>query len=126
MTRYSIRTPQETHWRATTCHEVNCVHHLHGWQTIVDEATGLGQRQAHYIRREAGRHFTEDRNEAGLTVFIFPPGQKCFREHQARVGREEVFLKREQTGIFRMRPQDWVEDFGERQERLAERFRRGG
>ena len=128
---YRISAPPSTHWRKATCREVRCVHHEMGWQTLVDERTDLGQRQAHYIRRMSGRSFVEERNTTGLTVFTFPPGQECFREHYVRLEREEVFSKVQ--GDFRgylgsprlLRPPDWVDDFAEHQEKLAHEQSKG-
>ncbi len=105
--------------------------YLSGWQTLVDEATALGQAQAGYIRHKSERRFTESRDEAGLTVFTFPPGQPCFRAHKVRLDREEIFTKfpgdhRGRTGEARLlRPADWVEDFAEHQQKLAHELEKG-
>ncbi len=128
---YSIEAPLETHWRKASCEEVACLHYLLGWQITADERTDLGQAQAHYIRTKAGRRFSEDHNPAGLTVFTFEAGQKCFRQHQSRIEREEIFEKK--AGDFRiahppnrvMRPDDWVDDFAEHQEKLAHELEKG-
>lgn len=121
MQTYGLVVPLETHWRPATCEEVVCTHHANGWQTAVDEATELGQRQAHYIRRVAGRAFTEAR-EGALTVFRFPAGQVCFGEHRRQLERDPVFFVRD--GDWRGNPRgtpprvhargaDWVEDMQE-------------
>ena len=76
---FRLSAPLRTHWRPASCADAGCPYYLNGWKTVVDESTDLGQRQAHYIRRESGRRFTEDRNERpGLTTFVFEPGQECF------------------------------------------------
>lgn len=128
---YGISAPAATHFRRATCAEVDCTHYLRGWKTTVDESTDLGQKQAHYIRRESRRGHTESRTAAGLTEFLFEAGQRCFRPHQVRVDRPEIYVVRQ--GDWRSygdrrrhtRAEDWVEDFSEHQDRLADRLRRG-
>ena len=136
MKTYQILAPAGTHWRAATCAEVDCGAYLHGWATRVDEATDMGARQAHYIRRQSGRAFSAARDEAGLTVFTFPPGQRCFRasDHRVRLDRAEFFVVRD--GDWRGNPRgtqprqhvraaDWVDDFANHQQALANRLERG-
>ncbi|MET8987759.1 hypothetical protein ABZW49_20120 [Nonomuraea wenchangensis] len=130
---YQVVAPPATHWRAATCAEADCPAYLHGWRSVIDERTDLGQKQAHYIRRESGRRFAEDRDPAGLTVFAFEAGQRCFAPHQVRTARPEVYLVRggdwrgNPTGQVRRHAnaEDWVEDFQEHQGRLAETIERG-
>lgn len=131
---YRIAAPIATHWRPATCAEVGCGAYERGWSTTVDESTDLGQQQAHYIRRLSGRGFTEACSEAGLTIFEFPPGQRCFSAGRHRVQvRPEIYLR--QGGDWRGNPtgevlrhangDDWVDDFGEHQQQLAELAERG-
>jgi len=131
---YRILAPVSSHFRPGTCAEADCPHYLSGWQSRIDESTELGQRQAHYIRRESGRRFTEHRDEAGLTVFGFEAGQKCFGgQHQVRLDRPELYVV--QDGDWRGNPTgrvrrhanatDWVDDFGEHQNGLAAQMERG-
>jgi hypothetical protein len=122
---YAIASPIATHFRPGTCDEAGCLAHRHGWQTAVDEATEMGQRQAHYIRKVSGRRFTERRTELGLTAFEFEPGQRCFREHKVPLDRPELYVVH--GGDWRSRgevrrhsgPDAWVNDFGEHQDRVA-------
>jgi hypothetical protein len=121
---YEIRSPVATHYRKGTCEEAGCLAHRHGWKTTVDERTLLGQRQAHYIRKQSGRKFTEVRNE--LTEFVFEAGQECFNEHKVSLERPELYVVRggdwrgNPTGEVRRHTSDgWVNDFGEHQERIA-------
>ncbi|PXY27436.1 hypothetical protein [Prauserella muralis] len=134
MKTYSIIAPEETHWRQATCAEAGCGHHLRGWRTTVDERTDLGQFQADYIRKSSGRAFSEHRDDSGMTVFTFEPGQACFAaaQHRVRVDRQELFVvrggdHRGSTGLIRQhtRPEDWVEDFAEHQTKLAEVINQG-
>lgn len=129
---YQVVAPPSTHWRPATCAEVDCGGFLHGWRSLIDERTALGQQQAHYIRRESRRKHTEHRDEAGLTVFDFEAGQRCFAPHKVRLDRPEVYLVR--GGDWRGNPAgqvrrhanaaDWTEDFALHQERLADQIER--
>lgn len=129
---YQISAPAQTHWRPATCAEVDCPAYLHGWTTTVDESTKLGQGQAYYVRRQSGRGFTEQRGQGGLTVFRFEAGQACFasQTHQMQVRPEHYLIRpgdwrglgeARQVGSARA----WVDDFGEHQERLADRLGQG-
>ena len=120
---YSLLAPLETHWRAARCAEVDCAVSASGWFTAVDEATGLGHRQAGYIRTQAGRHITENA-QAELTVFTFPAGEECFTAHRIKADREPFYLVR--RGDFRGfddkrqhdRAKNWVEDFALHQDKI--------
>lgn len=131
---YRISLPTATHWVEVSCEEAECPHYRDGWRTLVDERTDLGQKQAHYIRKESGRGFTEERTPIGGTAFLFRPGQPCFTKHRVRGERPEIFLV--QGGDFRgnplriptvrhKRPEDWVEDFALHQEKVSSILERG-
>jgi hypothetical protein len=129
---YRVVAPLATHWHTVTCQDAGCEHYQHGWESHIDERTDLGQRQAHYIRRESGRRFTEAKNELGLTVFTFEAGQKCFAQHQARNMRPEHYIERggdwrRAVGPAREHtsPDFWVESFQENQDRLQAIVDRG-
>lgn len=132
---WEIRAPKDTHWRAATCAEIDCGAYLHGWRTTVDERTELGQGQAYYIRKQSGRKYTEARNGSGVTVFTFEAGQRCFKadDHQMRIERPEIYVVRDgdhrgnPRGWVRRHnsPADWVDDFAEHQDKLADRMREG-
>ena len=128
---FSILSPVATHFEDATCSEVECAGHVHGWQTYVDEATELGQRQAHYIRRMSGRAYSEERNEHGQTVFTFGAGQECFDVHKQRTGRPQSFLvrpgdsRRYGTPYVYERPDQWVDDFADHQNQIDQRTKRG-
>ncbi len=129
---YQFAAPLSTHWRNASCSEKECRAYIQGWVTACDEATTLGAAQADYVRHNSGRTFTETR-EDGLTVFTFGPGQTCFVDHKIRIDRPELFIVRDgdwrgnPTGETRThtRPEDWVEDFADHQDRLAARQSRG-
>ncbi len=125
MKTYSIASPVETHTRSARCEEVGCEAQAAGWQTLVNESTDLGSRQAHYIRTMSGRAHTEAL-EAGVTTFTFPAGEQCFADHRVSLDRPEFYLVR--GGDWRGNPRSearqhsgpdaWVNDFGEHQDAL--------
>jgi len=131
---YQVVSPRATHYRPATCTEVDCGPHVNGWKTILDEATQQGL--AHYIRKDSGRKFTEERTEAGLTVFTFEPGQMCFAAagHQVPLERDPIY--RVKGGDWRGNPRgitarvhkragDWVDDFATHQMGIAEQIQKG-
>lgn len=130
MKTYQILQPVATHYRDASCAEVDCVAQARGWRTTVDVATELGARQANYIRLHSGRHFTT--TEAGtLVTFEFPAGQRCFTPHKVPLDRPNIFVVR--RGDYRdstverrhTRAADWVDDFANHQQRLADRLAQG-
>lgn len=135
MQTYQVIAPLSTHFRPGTCAEVFCANYLNGWRTEIDESTDLGKQQAYYIRNNAGRHYTEDRNtQPGITVFVFEAGQTCFAQHQLRLDKPEIYLVK--GGDWRGNPagyetkqhsnaNDWVDDFANHQDKLSTRLNRG-
>lgn len=90
------------HWEYYDCPEAECDWWLNGWKTFSDEATELGQEQAKYIRTASMRHFREERLENGLTLFVFEPGQRCFRSpHRMPNGRPGVWTQESSLGRMR-------------------------
>lgn len=131
---YQILAPQSTHYRKGTCAEVECPNYERGWRTLIDEGTPLGLQQSHYIRKESGRNFIEFRSEERLTVFQFEAGQECFSPHNVRVDKPEIYLvkggdyrgnPRNVPPVRHKRPEDWVEDFSEHQQTIADAIERG-
>lgn len=120
-----------------SCLEARCEQYERGWVTVVDESSDLGQKQAHYIRKESGRGFTECRSEEadehlggegisippGMTVFIFAPGQPCFQEHRDR----EVVFVHEKRGATRVHanPLDFNEHFNEEAYKVGREIEKG-
>jgi hypothetical protein len=126
---YNITSPRDTLIRAA-CEQVGCAAWLKGWDSVIDESTPLGQQQAAYIRQQSGRTFREQKRGDGLTVFRFASGQRCFAEHRTRPERYFVragAIRPVRGGWVRQhsRAADWVEDFGEHQQRVAEQRQRG-
>lgn len=130
---FQVAAPLSTHWRQATCAEFDCPKWRTGWRTGVDERTELGMMQAYYLRHRSGRGFREERNAAGLTVFVFEPGQSCFKaaEHRVRTERPEFFVVRHgdhrASTVERVhsRAADWTDQFAEHQGRWAEIAQRG-
>lgn len=126
---YSISQRPDVLVRAA-CQQVGCPAWLGGWETSLDETTELGRQQAAYIRTQAGRTFREQRTAAGLTVFRFDSGQRCFAEHKTNpeaYGVRDGDWRGNPTGRVRQhqRAADWVEDFGEHQLRIADQQEKG-
>ncbi len=125
---FSITSPPDRQVRAA-CEQVGCERWRLGWKSVIDESTPLGASQAYYIRKESGRTFREQKTAAGLTVFSFESGQRCFAEHRTR---PEIYVVRggdwrKHTGPARthQRAADWQEDFQGHQLRLVEQRNRG-
>jgi hypothetical protein len=130
---YQIVAPLSTHFRPATCREVECAGYTGGWRTTVLPDSP----QANYIRRSSGRRFTEEPNPNGdgTVVFTFPAGQQCFRasEHRKSLEREPLYVVK--GGDFRGDPRgeqaqrmnapDWVDNFAEHQQGLADRIEQG-
>lgn len=125
---YTVSSPTDRLVR-TACEQAGCLAWRYGWETRVDESTPIGQQQAHYVRVQSGRTFREFRTQDGLTVFRFEPYQRCFAEHRTRPEFYGVRAGdwRRSLGVLRRhtRAADWVEDFGEHQQRLAEERQKG-
>ena len=114
MQSYRIAAPPDVTVVAA-CEQVGCEAWRNGWDTIVDEATDLGTRQAAHIRSgQTGRTWREMARGDGLTVFRFDPKQRCFAEHRTRPETFTVAAGdvRSFGGLIRrhVRPVDWVED----------------
>lgn len=129
---YRIVAPLSTHFRPASCREVECQGYMHGWKTTVLPDSP----QANYIRRSSGRSFREGGlNPDGTVTFTFSAGQMCFRasEHRVPLEREPLYVV--QGGDFRGNPRgitpirrrgtDWVEDFAEHQQAIADAKKRG-
>lgn len=117
---FQIVSPKSTHFRPATCHEVDCVSFQRGWRQIIDIKTIDGQKTAYWIRMHSQRHFTVERTQTeGVLAFVFPPGQRCFVQHEVRLERPEVFLTRHGNPLMpihrtepqQYRPDQWVDQF---------------
>lgn len=114
----------------TACPEWHCGAHAHGWQTMCDVGTEIGQKRARYIIDHSGRHWTAVQ-DGGLVTFSFAPGQECFAEHRVALEQEPLFtLKRGHINDRHARPRvvdgpEWLERFALNQIKLKESHDRG-
>lgn len=134
MQTFQVVSPTSTHTREATCEEVECAQYARGWKMKIDLGTELGQRQAHYIKYQSGRSFTRESLGDGLVELTFGASQPCFQEHRVSVGRPEIY--RVKGGDSRgnplrtpmrthKKPEFWVEEFAENQDRLKTQIERG-
>lgn len=126
---FEVNRPRNTHFRKAKCTEVECPNNQRGWRTVCDVSTALGKSQANYIRLKSGRSFTVEQS-GDLTTFTFPAGQMCFSDHRVPLDREPFFRKlsgdwRQYGEAKAMRAVDWLDDFGNHQQNLAEQRERG-
>jgi hypothetical protein len=130
---YQVSTPQSTHWRSATCTEIDCQNYLNGWRVRIE---GLTDAQKHAVTH-SGRKFTVMRLAADQGWYVFEAGQPCFRSHEHKLptGRPSLYVVRDgdpwrgnprgTSPRVHTRPEFWVEDFAEHQQRLHERWKRG-
>lgn len=95
--------PLKTHFVDATCAEVDCEAYRFGWASTFDLSTDLGQKQADYCKNDKSRSFSIQRPGPNLIVFVYPPGNQCFRfgSHKRPLGRPPVLLA--WRGDFRAR-----------------------
>lgn len=133
---YGFSRPLSTHWQAATCEDVDCKYYVNGWTSEIDESTADGKIQAHFIRHDKTRSYTESKGEMGKTRFTYTPGNMCFYQntHRQPIERLPKYYVRggdwrgnplgTPTRIHRS-PEQWVEDLAEHQDRLATLVGRG-
>ena len=131
-TSFQIVTPISTHFRPATCEEIGCKHFLEGWQVRVE---GLEPQMLH-TATHSGRRFRRVQVAEGETWLLFEAGQPCFKTstHRMRLERPEFFYRRPgdwrglppgERPFLHQRPEHWVEDFAEHQDRLITALNRG-
>ncbi|NUS26043.1 MAG: hypothetical protein HOV92_17725 [Streptomyces sp.] len=129
---YEVRSPLSTHFRPATCAEVDCPHYLNGWRVRVEALTPELLREA----RNSGRAYTTEAVAQGETWLVFAAGQPCFKssQHRTRLERPPLYLvhdgdwrgnPRGTKGRLHQRPENWVEDFAEHQQKLADEIEKG-
>lgn len=127
---FTIQAPAATHFRRASCPEVGCSNYLNGWRVRVES---LPPDLLH-AAKTSGRRFVEQSVAEGETWLVFEAGQPCFRasQHRTSVGRPPLYAVRggdwRQTfGQARQhsRPEHWVEEFAENQERLLDKKQQG-
>lgn len=129
---YAVVSPLATHYRPATCAEVGCQHYLKGWQVRVEALT----EDLLHAARNSGRRYVEQHIAEGETWLVFGAGQPCFqvRQHRAPVGRPPLYLVRDgdhrgnprrTKARLHQRPENWVEDFAEHQQKLKNEIEKG-
>lgn len=129
---YEMRSPLSTHFRRGTCAEAQCPHYLNGWRVRIEALTP----DLLHAARNSDRKYVEHHVAEGETYLLFEAGQPCFRasEHRIRVERPPLYVVRD--GDYRgnpsgnrarlhQRPENWVEDFAEHQQKLADEIEKG-
>lgn len=130
-TTFSIQTTDKEHWRKATCEEVNCPYYIKGYKVETDESKPVGQKNAHLLRTDRSRKYTETRNEYGMTVFTYPVGTACMNLHKVRIEKPEIFVVK--GGDHRGNPKGiptrvhtkaefWAEEFSETQDKIIKRI----
>lgn len=124
-------------FRRATCAEIDCPAWRDGWTFSV--AMLEADKELNHIARTAGRRF-EERVHDGKAYLVFPPGQPCFAAGQHRIGIDENPLLYVGRGDYRTfdprtklprevtqhsRPEDWVDDFANHQDKLNTAIERG-
>jgi len=130
---YQLLAPVSTHYRLATCAEVNCEAYRYGWAITV--FAGSDDEQ---VLRRAGRQFLAEDAGDGFIRFVFPQGQPCFRvsTHRIALEREPLYFVRRGTWVRdpnerlpvlrrHVNGDDWAEDFGEHQQCITDRVKRG-
>lgn len=107
---FQLAAPRATHRMEATCKDVDCPHYLHGWQTVVP----TGSEQEQYLDHVTGRKFVK-RLDGESAVFIFYPGQRCFRQHTKPLFRPPVLLHKKDWNGFRrvLESNEWHDTFDE-------------
>lgn len=134
MQTFQIVAPKSTHTVRVSCEEAECRAYANGWRMTIDLGTDLGLKQAHYIKHLSGRSYRKVGVNGSLVELEFASGQPCFAEHRVRNELPEVF--RVKGGDHRgnplktptrvhKRPEFWVEEFAEHQDRLKTQIERG-
>lgn len=130
---YQVLQPAHSHWRPATCSEVDCNDYVNGWRVRLETLTDA---QKHAIRT-CGRKFTILSICEGTTYLVFEAGQECFRsfDHRAPLGKPGIYVVRDgdpwrgnprgTPHRVHSRPEHWQEDFGEHQQRLYDRWKKG-
>lgn len=125
---FQVTSPISTHTRAGSCEEAKCANYLNGWRMKLDLTTKLGSMQASYIKHESGRKFKILSQRDGLVELEFSANQPCFQQHRVPLDRPEIYRVKggdkrgNPTGALtrvHKKPEFWVEEFAENQDRIA-------
>jgi hypothetical protein len=143
---YQIIAPLPSHFRPATCAEVECKAWASGWITTVLPGTPehgqvmalrgkysmiAGRRELKSPGDPGSGWFVNPlhaANEDGTVSFEFAAGQQCFRRSQHRKSLEREPFYRVKDGMSAptaRRADDWVSDFAEHQQMIADARTRG-
>ncbi len=134
MQTFQILAPKSTHTRVVSCEEAECQAYRNGWRMTLDLGTELGRKQAWYIKHQSGRSFRKTDVQGSMVTLEFAGGQPCFTRHRVRNDLPEVFRVKggdsrgNPLGIptrVHKKPEFWVEEFAENQDRLKTQIERG-
>lgn len=130
---YQVLAPANTHRAPATCAEVDCPDYTYGWRVHVEPLT---EKQL-YAVMHCGRKFERVNLALGFTYLFYEAGQPCFKSysHTKPTGRPGLYVVRDgdpwrgnprgTASRLHTRPEYWVEDFAEHQDKLYDRWRRG-
>lgn len=129
---YEVVSPLSTHFRPATCAEVDCPHYVNGWRVRVEALTP----DLLHAARNSGRKYVEQPVAEGETWLVFEAGQDCFKasQHRTRMDRQPLYVVRDgdwrgnprgTKARLHQRPDHWVEDFAEHQQKLADEIEKG-
>jgi len=132
-TSYTLAAPLASHWRTATCEEVQCERYLNGWQIRKE---GLDAQLLHLATHSPQRPYREVQVAPGETWLIYQPGLPCFEasNHRIRVEREAFYYRwpGDHRGLLpgervyqHQRPDFWVEDFQEHQDKIITAINQG-
>jgi hypothetical protein len=133
---YKMSAPLHSHWRNATCEEYECDDFLYGFVMTANISTDLGKKQAYYLMHDKERSFHIQRVSQDIVKFIYGPGNRCFKsgDHRIQSGRPPFYLvsggdwrgnPRGTPTFQHRRPEDWADDCGEHQLRIAETVQKG-
>jgi hypothetical protein len=138
MKTYGLSAPQATHYRRASCKEVECPNYANGWRSGFNVTEPEQANAARIVRLHSGRLFTVEELADSLgkvekVIFTFGPGQECFQQHRVALERDPVLYVRDgdwrgnDTGFKHVfgSNTDWVDDFGEHQEKIKAAFEQG-
>lgn len=127
---YQIASPIETHYRKATCQEVNCEAYRLGWRLQLD----ILQPKDKQTIKDSRRKFVIQEDDKGVKWLVFEAGQPCFQASLHRTTLERPEIYRVGRGDYRsydertariLRPEDWLDDFANHQDRLKTLQERG-
>ena len=138
---YQMDMPLDSHWRWVSCEMYECDPFMKGFVLKCDISTELGKRQAYFALHDTTRSCTMERVSPIMVHFHYKPGNKCFHNipgdelrHKLPIGRPPFYLvsggdwrgnPRGTTTMTHRRPEDWIDDFANHQDKLATVFQRG-